>query len=549
MKKETVKRLLALVLSTSMLLSLTACKNEANGSAASSDATSNNVVTPTSADVGETGEETAPAGNPVSDEPVTFTFMYSGEYDPNYKALAKMTELTNVTLDVTAIPDSDYDTRNQLIINTGEDMPDLISKTKPKAAQALSGVLLPISDYYDQMPNFMKFIEENNLQYLIDNATQSDGKVYELPINTKEVKTATKQIFIRKDVFDDNNIPYPVTYDDLYEAAKQLKEIYPESQPIQVIYGNGNLLDMIAPSFGTSGGWGKGIDNFHYVEETDEWIFAPASDEFKVMLEYLNKLYAEGLFNQEYSTFSSDMYKQMATTDKAFVLMADWLGCEKEFTEALREAGQENADWIPIYPLEGPAGAYLSRVSNSSQTMVVAASARDKDYFPQLIKWLDWMYTEEGADLFSWGVEGETYTVDEAGNKILNPTVKCASQPEGTWDIAKEYGTSNNCFTFVYPYDQELATMEDSYVDLIQKEIENEAFPTSEPSIPLTEEEVDIQSLYSTNLNDYIDQMIAKFIMGGASFSDWDNFVTECNNKGAEKLLELYNNAWHNMSR
>lgn len=536
MKKRIFAKSMALIMAVTMVF--TACGSKSsNSDPASGDGAS---ATETPAGTADASK----GSNPVSDKPVTFTMMYSGEYDANYKALTKMKELTNVSLDVTAIPDSDYDTRNQLVINTGEDMPDIISKTNPTAAQALSGVLLPVSDYYDQMPNFMAFIKKNNLQYIIDDATQSDGKVYELPVNTKEVKTASKQIMVRMDVFKKNNIPVPTTYDELYTAAKKLKEIYPDSQPIQVIYGNGNLLDMIAPSFGTSAGWGKGIDNFHYAADSDNWIFAPASNEYKVMLQYLNKLYSEGLFNQEYTTFSGDMYKQNATTDKAFILMADWLGCEVPFNDALKEAGEADADWEPIYPLTGPAGTFVSRVSNSTQTMVISASAAKKDYFPQLIKWLDWMYSDAGAALFSWGVEGETYTVDAEGKKVINPDLKCPANPSGTLDAQKEYGTSNNCFTFVYPYDQELATMADSYKELIQKETEGNAIPNIEPAIALTEDDIEIQSLYSTNLNDYVDQMISKFIMGGESFDNWDKFVAECNSKGADKLLDLYNKAW-----
>ena len=487
--------------------------------------------------------------NPVSDEPVTFTMMYSGEFNPEYKSLQKMTELTNVTLDVTAIPDSDYDTRNQLVINTGEDMPDMICKTSPTPAQALSGVLLPISDYFDKMPNYMKFIEDHDLQYLIDDATQTDGKVYELPINTKEVKEPSKQIFVRKDIFEKNNIPIPTTYDELYDAASQLKQIYPDSAPIQVIYGNGNLLDMMAPSFGTTAGWGKGIDGFHYDEESDQWIFAPATDEYRTMLEYLNKLYSEGLLNQEYTTFSNDMYAQNASDGTAFVLMAEWLGCEVQYNEALKEAGETDADWEPIYPLEGPAGAYVSRVSNSTQTMVLSADVAKKDYFPQLIKWIDWMYSDEGADLFSWGIEGESYTVDANGNKVLADDIKCAANPDGTVDMQKVYGASNNNLTFVYPDDFEQATSNPSYLELAKEENDGNAVPNIEPTIALTEEDADTQALYATNLNDYVDQMTTKFIMGAESFDNWDNYVKECNDKGAAQLLELYSNAWKNMEK
>ena len=91
--------------------------------------------------------------------------------------------------------------------------------------------------------------------------------------------------------------------------------------------------------------------------------------------------------------------------------------------------------------------------------------------------------------------------------------------------------------------------MEDDYKELIQKEIDQKAFPTCEPSMPLTEDDVDEQSLYSTNLNDYVDQMVTKFIMGGESFDNWDTFVEECNSKGASQLSDLYNTAWKNKQK
>ena len=33
--------------------------------------------------------------------------------------------------------------------------------------------------------------------------------------------------------------------------------------------------------------------------------------------------------------------------------------------------------------------------------------------------YLDWLYSEEGQTLTNWGVEGESYTVDENGNKAF----------------------------------------------------------------------------------------------------------------------------------
>lgn len=90
---------LSTALAAGMVLSLAGCGGSPISSAAAS-----------TASTAATGEASAAGGNPVSDKPLTISFIYSGDYNPEYKSLAKMTELTNVTHDATAIPDSDYDT-------------------------------------------------------------------------------------------------------------------------------------------------------------------------------------------------------------------------------------------------------------------------------------------------------------------------------------------------------------------------------------------------------------------------------------------------------
>lgn len=80
--------------------------------------------------------------------------------------------------------------------------------------------------------------------------------------------------------------------------------------------------------------------------------------------------------------------------------MTDWLGCEKDYTKALQDAREADVQLIHIKSLEDSAGTYLSRVSNSSQTMFIAtsASAAEKDHFPKLIKMTPPDYTTAEAD-------------------------------------------------------------------------------------------------------------------------------------------------------
>ena len=46
------------------------------------------------------------------------------------------------------------------------------------------------------------------------------------------------------------------------------------------------------------------------------------------------------------------------------------------------------------------------------------------------------------------------------------------------------------------------------------------------------------------NLDDYVERMTIKFIMGGASVKEWDDFAAECEQKGMNILKDLYNDVW-----
>ena len=55
---------------------------------------------------------------------------------------------------------TDYRTKRPAMFADPESLPDLISQFFPEAADNASGILLPISDYFDQMPNFKAFVEK-----------------------------------------------------------------------------------------------------------------------------------------------------------------------------------------------------------------------------------------------------------------------------------------------------------------------------------------------------------------------------------------------------
>ncbi|NUO61447.1 MAG: extracellular solute-binding protein, partial [Hamadaea sp.] len=92
-------------------------------------------------------------------EPLKFSIMLLSNAGYPYKAdwlfWSELTKRTNVTLEPTVIPGSDYNQKRSVMVSAG-DAPMIIPKTYHPDEEALiaGGAILPVSDYLDLMPNF-----------------------------------------------------------------------------------------------------------------------------------------------------------------------------------------------------------------------------------------------------------------------------------------------------------------------------------------------------------------------------------------------------------
>jgi len=539
------KRFLCIALALVMCLGLllTGCSQKSNEESAKPDIGSSI----TDKDKGQEGSsEDVQSSAKVSDKPVTFTMLYSDnasyQLKEDWLVLEEIKRLTNVTLEPIKVPESDYATKRQIIINSGN-MPDIITKTfaSDVSEYALEGLFLPISDYLDKMPNFKKFLEEYGYDKEISNMKEADGKFYGLPVKADPVKYNLHQWLIRTDLFEKHNIPIPETMNDIYEAGKILKEAYPDAYPITNRFGSANILSMIGPAFGTVAGWGMGYSGFHYDEEKDEWIFAPESDEYKAMLEYCNMLLKEGILDPEFTTLDSNVYEERVVNSETFIL-ADWVGNELRYNKNGKEKDPDfNVQMI--FPPKGPGGYAVGAAQKYEQSWVISGEVKNKDYFDTFIKFLDWLYTDEAAVVVTFGVEGKTCKVVD-GKYVYNDDIT-----SGKIDHSREYGLDNNCLC-VRRHPDWFAASKGEYISgLFNKMEELDVIGDIEPKIRLSAEDREVEKMYSTVLSDYINQMTEKFIYGKESFDNWDNFVKECKAKGADKLGELYNRVWKQQTK
>jgi len=489
-----------------------------------------------------------------SDKPLTFTMLYNDNpgypYKEDWLLWQAITDKTNVTLDVTVVPMSDYAQKRSLLISTGE-APYIIPKTyHPDEVQFIpSGAILPISDYIDKMPNFSRQVKEWGLEEELNTYKQKDGKFYLLP-GLHEILTPDYGLAIRTDILKQNNIPVPNTWDEMYSALKKLKELYPDSYPLSDRYQGNCLLNLAAPTFGkAAAGWGAG-DGMYYDRDNDKFIFYPTTDDYKNFLAYFNKLVKEGLMDPESFTQSDDQAIQKFVTNKSFVMCTN-----SQHLLGLRETmdttvGSGKYEVKKIIPPAGPAGAVVtgSRLENG---IMISSKAKDDPNFEQLLKFIDWLwYSDEGQILCKWGVEGTTYKRTSDGGFELMPDITFLwMNPNGKKDLRKDFGFGNGNFILMYGGPKYLA---ESYMSPEDKEFVNEVnskrtlLPVA-PPILYDEDQREQANMIDTPLMDYVKSMTLKFILGDASLdTDWDKYVQDCKQKGSDRLVQLANEVYQN---
>ncbi len=445
-------------------------------------------------------------------------------------------ENTGATLKVQAVPETDYDTKRQMVIQSG-DVPDIITKTTSSSAGITNAgeVLLPISDYLEYMPNFSAFIEKVNLMPELDKMRESDGKFYILPVKVGDTKTQYHQWMVRTDLIEKAGKEVPKTLDDLYDVSKALKEQNPDMFPIMNRFGSGNLMSAISAGYDTIAGWTIG-NGMHYVEEDNNWVFAPTTQNWKDMLEYTHKLYAEGLLDTEWTTMDSTVYEQNVVQGDT-ALMYAWVGNQRIWN---KQGGELDPDYNveTIMPIVGPTGeAALEWVAAWEQSWVLPAGlAEDPEHLAEVLHFVDWCYTDEAAIALTLGVEGETCKKTESGGFVYLDTSINYTSSEGLW---------NNALN-VRVYGAEPQTEEEKIDFEVLKEIgELDAVESPDPASPLTAEQKEENSVMTTQIVTYVNAQMESFIKGDLSLdSDWDAFVEECEAQGSVELAQQYNDAW-----
>ncbi|MDF2650679.1 MAG: transporter substrate-binding protein [Paenibacillus sp.] len=469
---------------------------------------------------------TPPAGSaPLKETTLSFLnySLPSWPYDKNWLVWKLLKEKTGVTLDVQVPPGELNDALN-LTVASGK-MPDMmltLDGELPKKFGA-QGALVNILDHVDKsMPNFAKFMKK--YPTLIQNTMSADGKLYLFPSEGLGVTNAMVYLY-RKDIFEQNKLSEPKNWDELYTVLKKLKEKYPDTYPLTFRNGLDKILN-IAPAFETG-------SKYYYDFDKKEWRYAPVEDNYKKIVEYLRTFVKEGLIPPDFLSIDTKQWQDIMSTNRAFVTI-DYIGRIDFFNKPLRQQNPDfNLSFMPP-PAGQKDGKQLNAFTQIDQSGIMVSSTTKQ--VDAVMKYIDYLYSEEGRDIVSWGEKGNTYKTDSAGkNEYIGGYADLT-------DLQKKTGIAT--------YGSNLWYNPDSILALASPELKYAYEQTpkfvdkQQPKPAFTTDEALILSTTGQEIDKFREENIAKFVLGTKSLDDWNQYVSDLKKLGVDKILEIYNTAY-----
>ena len=538
---KNAKKLVALLLVLAMVLSLGACGNNAsNDSSTSSQTSTSDSGDSSTAEEGDTAEP-GEFKLPIVDEPVTLTYfnaddtnaaIITNDWNDN-EFYQEMERRTGVHLDFETVSSADYQTNFTLMIASGK-LADLIYVGASYYAEGVDaaiddGYFLDLTDKVEEyMPNY-NAIRTSDIQYELLSTTDSGrlGAVYEL---RQSKQGPWLGLWIRQDWLDDLGLDTPVTFDDYHEVLTAFKEEKGATAPLILNWSGSD------GEFGTMSG-GLNVLNSWQLDETGKVNFGPYMDAWKEYVTIMHQWYEEGLIDPDF------MATDERTADMAKVVTgASGLFAALYTMPSVYEAASEdpNMNLAPVNPPVKNEGDEIHIRLRDSYTSGNTAISADCENWEVALRYLDYLYTEEGALLANYGVEGDTFEFDENGDPVY--TDKIVNNENG-WTMTQtmaSYLCPSAGIANWSDWTRELAGVPEK--DQACYDVWSEADDTWRlpSSVSLTQEESTERAALYADISTIVKEQTAQFISGALDIeSNWDAYIASLESSGIERAIEI----------
>lgn len=479
-------------------------------------------------------------------EKTTVTFM-SGRFQTTLedwneiRCVQEAERITNLHVDFGVVPLDGLDEKRNLALASGE-YPEAFYRNSIGAGDLAKyggqGTFIPVDDLIENyMPNLKKIIDEDDA--VRQGITLPDGHIYGFPgltdANFMGMRIKNK-LWVRQDWLDAFGMELPETLDEYEEYLRQCVDGDPRGDGAGTTMGivGGGINQTFSSFLGTFGIGlqGSSVGNIDVDPDTGELRYYPMAEGYRDLLEYLNRLYSQGLIQQD--IFSTDDAKRNALGREGVVgsvaneTPAGYFGAEGENYVALPPLKKSAGDEVPSWNA-------INSVINGIGQLVLT----DKCEHPvEIARWADFWYGEEGARMFFLGVEGESYEEKDGEMQLLPEiTADGKSIDEGLKPYVLYLGGR-------YPAvnAQEWFRGVESTQQAVEGSEKLAPYALEDVWVPFTftDEESEILASIGTDISKHVDESKSAFITGKKDLSEWDDYVAQFEQIGIAEYLEVH---------
>lgn len=393
------------------------------------------------------------------------------------------------------------------------------------------GVIMRLNDLIDEhAPNLKKVLDENPL--IAKQIKADNGDIYVFP-NFKvgeygKYRTFSGQV-IREDWLKELNLEVPETIDEWEHVLRSIKEakgIFPYTAEKGL-----GVTDFL-------GAFGVGKE---FYMEGNKVQYGPIQPGYKDYLARMQQWYKEGLIDPDYATNDGKAKDAKMTSGKAAAAYAYIGGNIGSWLPAMQESNPEAMLEAVQYPVLNKGDEPKFTDTRWDYTNVGALFSSKIKNPVEAIKALDYLISEEGAMLKNFGIEGETYTL-ENGQPVYTDLILKNSDKLAVGSAMAKYFIANYPFpgTDDDRYNDQYYTL-DAQKDAVKvfAQYSNNAASVLLPPIAMTPEEASEFGKIMADVNTYRDEVVTKVIMGSSTIESYDQAAEQFKKMGIERAVEI----------
>lgn len=504
----------------------------------------------------EPAEEPVQITLPLTEESVTLTWftsllsandrMYLPSMEDNV-ALQHIEELTGVTIEPVECDSETYSEKLNIMIASG-DCSDLlynaVNFVSNPDQMIRDEVFLDLTALIERdMPNYQAILRENNA--FAQETLTTNGSIAAIYEFVADPAGENLGLFIREDWLDELGLDVPVTYDDWAEVLAAFTNQKGATMALGVQQSGIPINETFSAGYGVALSPGYVTfqeDGYPFYQVDGQIKCGYLEDGFTEFITMMNSWYMAGYIGTDFvSKEMPDAYADELMAGKTGALYFFRDACDVlsgmaggsviPVSSPVKEAG----DTLHIGGYISNAGQYSNSISNNCECPELAA------------QFIDYLYTDEGAVLTNYGVEGVSHEIVDGKPQFTDVITNSA-------EVRNDDNFSSNVALDVYTFRRLGGRFDSARGNILYSEIYSQLTDVwygnkdSTWDIPdyITLSEADDTQFNSIwpDIQTLILENVSKFINGDRPLSDIPVFQDQLRQMGIEDCIGFYQTAY-----